>query len=231
MAELSSPEEIRKKPLADLIADVFERRVDTAIVKKERRLIMETYGTKFQAIVDTMPEAKRETTSVVIQKFFVSVGGFLSEYEARITDFVRNVVLWPVIRATPDFPRDKYYQIALARAKAWGTFGRDTTRTATAERIGFRDHFMASAMTGTLWGSIGGGEVFGVSRGLEFGLSGGVQGAILGAGLGAVAGGIVGGLGPLIYKLQDAIIGPPAAYYMDWYTGNSPLITIIDFSN
>lgn len=221
MVESPSPEEIRKKPLAALIDDVFERRVSTSAVKKERRLIMETYGAKFQAIVDTLPEAKRETTSIVIQKFLVNVGGFFSEYGARITDFVRNVALWPVIRATPDFPRDKYYQIELSRAKAWGTFGRDTTKTATAERVGYRDHFLISASTGSLWGSIAGGTSLGILEGAKYGLAGGVQGAVVGAGLGAVLGGIVGGFSPLVYKLQDALIGPPAAYYdLDAYSRN-----------
>lgn len=47
---------------------------------------------------------------------------------------------WRPIRralATPDFPKDKFYQIGLAQAKTWGTFDRDTTRTATCERMAF----------------------------------------------------------------------------------------------
>lgn len=58
--ETPSPEEIRKRPLAALIDDVFERRVSTPAVKKERRLIMETYGTKFRELVNTLPPEKTQ---------------------------------------------------------------------------------------------------------------------------------------------------------------------------
>lgn len=67
--------------------------------------------------------------------------GVFAEYGARFGDFINNIINWPMIRATPDYPKDKFYQIELAQAKAWGGFARDTTRTATAERTGYRDLF------------------------------------------------------------------------------------------
>ena len=216
MVESVSPEEIRKKPLADLITDVFERRIATSAVKPERRLIMETYGAKFQALVDTLPSEKRETTSMVVQKFLVTVGSFFSEYRARFTDFVRNIALWPIVHSSPDFPRDKHYQIELARANAWGTFGRDTTRTATAERSGYRNAFLPTALAGAQTGAaavgalsvpfaIGIGATEGAMKGLAFGVGGAAIGAAIGAG--------VGGAVSIALKLQDRIFGPPVVYY------------------
>ncbi|MEK7543910.1 MAG: hypothetical protein AAB557_03515 [Patescibacteria group bacterium] len=221
MVETPTPEEIRKRPLAALIDDIFERRVVTSEAKKERQLIMETYGAKFQAIVDTLPAEKRATTSIVVQKFLVTVGSFFSEYGSRFTDFARNIALWPVVRSSPDFPRDKYYQIELARANAWGTFGRETTKTATAERSGYRDNFLPTALTGSFWGSLIGGTMVGVTEGMKYGLAGGVQGVAIGAGLGAVIGGVAAGISPLMMRLQDRFIGPPVVYYdLDQYSGS-----------
>lgn len=121
-----------------------------------------------------------------------------------------------MIRATSDFPKDKYYQMGLARAKAWGGFARDTTRTATAERFAFRDHFLPSAIIGAEGGAFLGafasipvGVIAGAKLGAEVGLLAGagtaVGGALLGAG--------IGGLSTLLVRLQDRIIGPPVAYY------------------
>lgn len=216
MVETPSPEEIRKKPLAALIDDVFERRVSTSAVKKERQLIMETYGAKFQAIVDTLPAEKRQTTSIVVQKLLVTVGSIFSEYGARISDFTRNLILWPIVRSSPDFPKDRFYQTELARAKAWGTFGRDTTKTATAERLGYRNHFLPTTIGGAEAGAVavgslalpfavGIGLVEGAAKGLAFGLGGAAVGAAIGAG--------IGGAYSIVLKLQDRIFGPPVVYY------------------
>lgn len=216
MVELVTSESLQRKPLADLITDVFERRVSGASVKKERRLIIETYGAKFQELVETLPVEKRDTTAIELQKIFVKLTGVFSEYGARFGDFVNNLINWPMIRVTPDFPKDKYYQIGLARAKAWGGFGRDTTKTATAERKAFRDHFLPLAVIGGEVGALAGGALsvplaigVGAAEGARFGLLAGAAGVAGGALLGAT----IGGISALVLRYKDRIIGEPVVYY------------------
>lgn len=216
MVEYVSPEVIRKKPLSDLITDVFERRVSTQAVKKERRLIMETYGVKFRELVDTLPPEKRDTTAIELQKIFVKLRGVFSEYEARFGDFINNIINWPMIRATPDFPKDRYYQIGLAKAKAWGGFARDTTRTATLERKGFRDYFLPSSIIGAEGGAMLGSLAsvpVGIMVGTEIGVQAGIWGGIGTIAGGALLGGALGGLGALVLRLKDRILGEPVVYY------------------
>lgn len=216
MVEHVSAEVIRKKPLGELIADVFERKVSTPAVKKERRLIMETYSEKFRELVNTMPSEQRDTTAIQLQKIFVKLGGIFSEYGSRFGDFVNNIVNWPMIHATPDFPKDKFYQIGLAQAKAWGGFARDTTRTATAERTAYRDHFLPSAVIGAEGGAIVGSMAsvpVGIMVGAELGAGAGIWGGIGTIAGGALLGGALGGLGALVMRLKDRIIGPPVVYY------------------
>lgn len=216
MVEAPTPEEIRKKPLADLIADVFDRRVSTSAVKPERRLIMETYAEKFREVVNTLPPEKRDTTAIQLQKIFVKLGSVFSEYGARFGDFVNNIINWPMIRATPGFPKDKYYQMGLARAKAWGGFALDTTKTATAERFAFRDHFLPSAVIGAEGGSLVGGAMslpIAVGLGVDLGVKTGLLAGAAGVAGGALLGGALGGASALIMRLKDHIIGPPVVYY------------------
>lgn len=216
MVEQVSPEVIRKKPLGDLIADVFERRVSTQAVKKERRLIMETYGVKFRELVDTLPPEKRNTTAIELQKIFVKLRGVFAEYGARFGDFVNNIINWPMIHATPDFPKDKFYQIGLARAKAWGGFARDTTRTATSERKGFRDHFLPSSIVGAEGGAMLGtfaSVPVAISVGADLGAKAGIWGGLGAVAGGALLGGALGGLGALALRLKDRILGEPVVYY------------------
>ena len=216
MGESPSPEEIRKKPLADLMADVFERRIATSAVKPERRLIMETYAGKFREVVNTLPPEKRNTSAIEIQKIFVKLRGVFAEYGARFGDFVNNIINWPMIRATPDFPKDKYYQMGLARAKAWGGFALDTTKTATAERFAFRDHFLPSAVIGAEGGSLVGGVMslpIAVGLGVDLGVKTGLLAGVAGVAGGALLGGALGGASALIMRLKDRIIGPPVVYY------------------
>ncbi len=200
--------------LPSLIADVFDRRVQN--YRKDRRLIRETYEQKFEKLLETLPQESRDTTAIKIQKVLVKIGGFFSEYGARFTDFVRNVVMWPMVRATRDFPKDKYYQIGLARAKAWGEFARDTTKTATAERMAYRNHFLPTAVVGAEIGTAAGALVsfpaavgVGIAEGAKYGLVAGVEGAAIGA----AVGGAIGGAVSLALKLKDRIIGPPVLYY------------------
>lgn len=216
MVEQISAEVIRKKPLGELIADVFERRVSTPAVKKERRLIMETYSEKFRELVNTMPPEQRDTTAIQLQKIFVKLGSIFSEYGARFGDFVNNIVNWPMIHATPDFPKDRFYQIGLAQAKAWGGFARDTTRTATAERTAYRDHFLPSAIIGGETGAMLGGVMsipFAIGVGLEEGARYGLALGAAGVAGGALLGAALGGLSALVMRLKDRIIGPPVVYY------------------
>lgn len=204
-------EKEQRSSLPSLIADVFDRRVEN--YRKDRKLIRETYEQKFASLLETIPRESRDTTAIKIQKVLVKIGGFFSEYGARLSDFVRNVVMWPMVRATRDFPKDKYYQIGLARAKAWGEFARDTTKTATAERMAYRNHFLPAAVVGA---EIGAAAVslpvavgVGIAEGAKYGLIAGAQGALIG---GAV-GGAIGGAVSLALKLKDRIIGPPVLYY------------------
>lgn len=207
-------EKEQRSSLPSLIADVFDRRVEN--YRKDRKLIRETYEQKFEKLLETIPRENRDTTAIKIQKVLVKIGGFFSEYGARFTDFVRNVVMWPMVRATRDFPKDKYYQIGLARAKAWGEFARDTTRTATAERMAYRNHFLPSAVVGAEIGTAAGALLsipvavgIGATEGAKVGLVAGAQGALLGA----TVGGAIGGAVSLALKFKDRIIGPPVLYY------------------
>lgn len=216
MVESLSPEEIRKRPLAALIEDVFERRIATASVKPERRLIMETYAEKFREIVNTLPPEKRDTTAIQLQKIFVKLGSVFSEYGARFSDFVNNIINWPMIRATTDFPKDKHYQMGLARAKAWGGFALDTTKTATAERFAYRDHFLPSAVIGAEQGALVGGAMsipIAIGLGADLGAKTGLLAGAAGVAGGALLGGALGGATALIMRLKDRIIGPPVVYY------------------
>lgn len=179
---------------------------------------METYADKFRELVNTLPPEKRDTTAIQLQKIFVKLGSIFSEYGTRFSDFVNNIINWPMIRATPDFPKDKYYQMGLARAKAWGGFARDTTKTATAERFAFRDHFLPSAVIGAEQGAVVGGMltvpfIFSVAAGTAEGAKAGLLAGAAGVAGGALLGGALGGATALIMRLKDRIIGPPVVYY------------------
>lgn len=212
MSERSSFHEREpKKSIADQVQAIFERRA----TKGERKLILETYETKLDALIQKLPAGERDNVAIKIQKIITTIRGVFAEYGARITDFARKVFLWPMIRNATDFPKDKYYQIELARAKAWGEFAKDTTKTATAERTAFRDHFLSTAVShagvgGALLGTagiIGGAATEGAKIGAVIGL--GVQGAAVGA----VAGGILGGAYSAGLFLKDKIMGPPVVFY------------------
>ncbi|HCM82498.1 MAG: Phist protein (Pf-fam-b) [Microgenomates group bacterium GW2011_GWC1_43_11] len=118
-----------------------------------------------------------------------------------------------MIMADPTYPKDKYYQLALARAKAWTGFAGDTTKTATSERNALKKHFLPAALTGAGYGSVGGAAVaiaVGASQGAKVGVAvAGLEGAAVGAGLGA----LIGGISSLAKRIKDKIIGPPVAYY------------------
>jgi len=197
-------------PLEREIQAVFDRRAEHG----ERRLILDTYLEKFDNLLKTMPKEQRDTAMVKIQRFVVKIGGYISEYTARFTDFVRSVVVWPMVAATQDFPKDKYYQIELARAKAWGEFARDTTKTATSERMAYRDHFFPSALVGAealgIFGTVAGATYLGATKGT---IAGAAVGGLYGAAAGAVVGGAIGGTAALVMRLKDRIFGPPAVYY------------------
>ncbi len=196
--------------LASQINEVFERRASAG----ERKLIMETYKQKFESLIKTLPKEKQNTSMVKIQRAIVSISGAFYEYGARFTDFIRKVFIFPMIAAIEDFPKDKYYQIELARAKAWGEFAHDTTKTATAERNGYRDHFLPTALTGAealgAMGTFMGAAYGGAKAGS---LAGAAAGGLYGAAIGAAAGGILGGAMSLIMRASDRIMGPPVAYY------------------
>ncbi len=204
------------KPLANQINEIFERRA----IAGERKYILETYQQKFDQLLLTLPKEKRDTIAIKIQKFTVKIGGYLSEYSARLADYVRNVFVWPMVAASEDFPKDKFYQIELARAKAWGEFARDTTRTATAERMAYRDHFLPSAITGAeaggIFGAVAGAMFAGVAKGTEIGFIAG--GGLQGAAIGAAVGGALGGGTALLLGIKDRLIGPPVLYY-DLFAG------------
>lgn len=211
MSERYQPREIEmQKPIPEAIHEIFERRA----TKGERKLIMETYQAKLDTLIQTMPKQEQGNVAIQIQKVLVTIRSFFGEYGARFTDYVRKVFLWPMLSATKDFPMDKYYQIELARAKAWGEFGMDTTKTATAERNAYRDHFLSSVMShagvgGTILGAAGlvGGAIEGAKIGTVVGL--GVQGAVAGA----VVGGALGGIYSAGLYFKDKIMGPPVMYY------------------
>lgn len=198
------------KPLAEAVREVFERRARVG----ERKIILELYQQKFEQLITTLPKEKRDTMMVKIQKEMVKIGGYFREYSARFVDFMRNIFVWPMIAATEDFPKDKYYQIELARAHAWGEFGMKTTKTATAERNAYRDHFLSTAVVGAesvgVMGAFIGATTAGVVKGTLVGAAGG---GLMGAGIGAVAGGVIGGVGALTLRYIDKMWGPPVAYY------------------
>ncbi len=165
-----------------------------------------------------MPQEKRDTMAVHLQKIMVDIRGYVSEYGARFSDFIRNVVMWPMIHATRDFPKDKNYQISLARAKAWGEFAVNTTKTATAERTAYKENFLPSAIIGGETGILPGmfvGASLGLVEGTKYGL---VTGGAYGAAIGAAAGAVIGGAISLGLRLKDRIMGPPAVYY-DIFSG------------
>lgn len=188
-------------PLADAVSAIFERRAKHG----DRELIMETYTQKFEKLLETLPKENRDNLAIKIQKFFVKVDGWFAEYGARVADFVRNVTVWPMIRAQDDFPNDVNYQAGLARAQSWGEFALRTTKTATAARMAYRDNFFPSALTVGTIGAIGAGVAEGVTYGALAGLHG--------AAIGAVVGGAVGGGLSLMLQLKDRIMGPPVLYF------------------
>lgn len=211
MAEGQSPREVESHiKLADAVQQVFERRAAAG----KRKLILETYQQKFNQLLLTLPGEKRDTIAVEIQRLFVTIGGAFSEYGSRFIDFVRNVFVFPMIVATEDFPKDKYYQMNLAGAKAWGEFALNTTKTATAERMSYRDNFLGSVLTGIPTGGLMGAVAMGTLEGTKIGtLAGGLGGAALGAVGGAAGGALLGGATSLFLRAKDAIIGPPVLYY------------------
>lgn len=206
-------------PLADAVRQIFERRATHG----ERKLILETYQQKFEQLVTHLPKEKQDTAMVTIQRFMNKIRGYVSEYGARLVDYVRKVTVWPMIMATENYPKDKYYQMELARAKAWGEFGMNTTKTATAERISFRDNFLPSAIIGaeTLApvGAVAGLALLGASKGAAYGL-------VAGGAAGAVAGGILGGGVAMGMYFSDMLFGPPVTYYNLFAGGGSVNINI-----
>lgn len=207
------------KPLADQVQEIFERRA----TRGERRLIWDTYNKKFEQLLSNLPKEKRDNIAIKIQKIITTIRGFLGEYGARFTDFMRKVFLWPLIKSAEDFPKDKYYQIELGRAKAWGEFAKDTTKTATRERTAFRDHFLSTAAShaqvgaaalGT-FGLIGGAAVEGAKAGAVLGLQG--------AAAGAVIGGVLGGAYSWGLHIKDKMMGPPVAFYELFNSGGSKI--------
>jgi len=210
MPEGQSLQEVEpNKTLASEVRGVFERRA----LAGDRKLIYDTYQKKLDALIQTMPSEERNNVAIKVQEVVTQVRGFVSEYGARFFDFVRNIVLWPMIQADKDFPKDKYYQLSLASAKAWGEFGWDTTKTATAERKAYRDHFLASAVTKGELGALAGGAgglLIGAIEGAKIGaVTLGVGGALAGA----AVGGAIGGVYSLGLYFKDKIMGPPVVFY------------------
>lgn len=222
MSEVQAIREVEpNKTLADEVRMVFERRA----MKGERKLILELYQQKFEQLIATLPKEKQDAMAIKIQKLGVKIGGYISEYSARFSDYIRNVFVWPMVAATEDFPKDKYYQIELARAKAWGEFAHDTTKTATNERMAYRNHFLHSALTGAGQGGIFGaltGAVLAASEGAKIGLLGG---GLYGAAVGAAVGGALGGVLSLTLAVKDRLLGPPVLYY-SLFTGGGGSIRI-----
>lgn len=201
------------RPLADLVGDIFDRRVEHG----NRTIILETYQKKFEKMLETLPQENRNTLAVELSRLLVTIQGVVSEYGARVSDFVRKIVLWPMIKADKNFPKDKYYQLELARAQAWGDFSLRTTKTATAERMAYRNNFMPSALVGAEIGTLGGaylapalvGSAIGAGKGAAAGIALGAGGIALGAGIGAA----IGGGSALLLRLKDEIMGPPILFY------------------
>lgn len=222
MGEQQRPREVEPNiPIADAVRQVFERRA----AHGERRLILETYRKRFDDLLKTLPKENRDTMSIKIQRLFVTIGGGFAEYASRFVDFARNVFVAPMVWATQDFPKDKYYQLNLAGAEAWGEFAMRTTATATKERSAYRDHFFSSAMAGVPFGGVAGAVALGALEGTKLGLLGGVVGAAAGAAIGAATGAALSGGRSLLLKLQDAVIGPPVAYY-GLYSFHSPFMVV-----
>lgn len=198
------------RPLAHQINEIFERRATVG----DRKLIMQTYTQRFEQLIRTMPKEQQDTTMIKLQRAIVKFSGAFYEYGARFTDFIRKIFLWPMVASVEAFPKDKYYQMELARAKAWGEFAHDTTKTATAERNAYRDNFLPSALIGgEITGVLGtymGATLGGVKAGS---LAGAASGGLYGAAIGAVAGGVLGGAVSLIMRANDRIMGPPVAYF------------------
>lgn len=191
------------------INEIFERRASAG----ERTLIMQTYQQGFEKLLQTMSKEKQNTSMIKIQRALTKIEGAVHEYGARFVDYIRKIFVWPLIAATEDFPKDKYYQIELSRAKAWGEFASTTTKTATAERNAYRDHFLPAALTvastTSAVGAFIGGSLAGVVQGGLTGLGGG----IVGAGIGAVAGGVLGGGASLTMRYKDMMLGEPRMFY------------------
>lgn len=197
------------KSLAHQINEIFERRASAG----ERKLIMQTYQQGFEKLLQTMPKEKQDTSMIKIQRALTKIEGSVHEYGARFADYIRKIFVWPLIAATEDFPKDKFYQIELSRAKAWGEFAATTTKTATAERNTYRDHFLPAAVsiagTTSTIGAFIGGTFAGIAQGGLTGLGGG----IVGAGIGAVAGGVLGGGASLAMRYKDMMLGEPRMFY------------------
>lgn len=210
MAENQSVREVEpSKPLAEAVREVFDRRA----AKGERKLIMETYGKKLEHLIQTMPKEQQENIAIKIQKVLTTIRAFFAEYGARFTDFIRKIFLWPMILNGKDFPKDKYYQIELARAKAWGEFGMDTTKTATTERSAYRDHFFSTSIVGAQVGAGILGSAGLISGAMMEGAKVGAIAGVQGAAVGAVVGGVVGGAISAGLWAKDKIMGPPVVFY------------------
>jgi len=222
MPERRPSNEQEHKDLANQIGEIFERRA----TKGERNLILRTYQVKLDRLIQSMPQEQQGDVAIKIQKVITTIRGVFAEYGARIADFTRKVFLWPMIRADKNFPKDKYYQIELARAKAWGEFAKDSTKTATAERTAYRDHFLSTVVSHA--------QAVGASMGISAAAFGALEGAkigtVVGLGVqGTLGGAILGGIGGGIYSaglyLKDKSMGPPAAYYdLFWGSGRRGLV-------
>lgn len=197
------------KPLADAVREVFERRASHG----PRKLILEMYRNKFDTLLMTLPKEQRDTIAIKIQRLFVMIGAAFAEYGSRFVDFVRNVLVLPMIWATKDFPTDKYYQLNLSGAQAWGEFALRTTKTATAERMNYRDHFWNAAAAGVPMWSIAGAVGVGTLEGAKVGALFSPAGAAVGAAAGAVGGAVLAGATSLFYKIKDTLLGPTVVYY------------------
>lgn len=207
------PESESLNALNEQIEAIFKRRSDAA---RERGLIKRVYEENFRKMIDTLPSENQDSIRVKTQKLAITTRAVFAEYGARLTDFVRTLVVRPMILATSDFPKDKYYQIELARAKAWTGFAHNTIPTATAERNAYRDNFLPSALSGATEGALVGG-FFGIPAGILLGaLEGATVGAVAGIGgvvAGTAIGATIGGVGSIGRRIMDRWIGPPVAYY------------------
>jgi hypothetical protein len=193
--------------LGRLTSEIFERHATHG----KRKVIAETYRDRLNTLLANVSEENKERIGIKLQKLGVTIGSYVSEYGSRFSDFVNNIVQWPLQRADKNTPKDLFYQISLARAQAWGDFAVNTTKTATAERNAYKNHFwsaaLATAPAGAAYGAfVGATSLEGAKYGL---LVGGLHGALIGAGAGAA----IGGAYSLGIRLKDRIMGPPIAYY------------------